>query len=169
MKLVKLDKSDFDSFYSEITKAFISDEYREYDEAKKLFFDGSYDVFCLKNADTCIGFMSIWHFSDFAFAEHFVVKEEFRNQGYGMQFLTALKEIYANIVLEAEPPISEIQMRRLAFYKRNGFVENEGEYYQPAYKKDSNKVRLVVMSYPDKLSAFDEICEKIKRKVYSNR
>ena len=48
MELVKLDKSEFDSFYNEIINAFIYDEYREYKEAKKLFFDGSYDIFCLK-------------------------------------------------------------------------------------------------------------------------
>ncbi|MBR5140516.1 MAG: GNAT family N-acetyltransferase [Clostridia bacterium] len=169
MELVKLDKSEFDSFYNEIINAFIYDEYREYKEAKKLFFDGSYDIFCLKNNDTYIGFISIWHFSDFYFAEHFVVKEEFRSKGYGMRILAAIKEFLPKIVLEAEPPISELQMRRIGFYKRNGFIENEGEYYQPAYKEGSNQVRLLIMSYPDKLSNFNTVCEQIKRKVYSNR
>ena len=166
MKLVRLDKADFDYFSREIERGFISDEYREYNEAKKLFLDGKYDVFCLKISDTYIGFISIWQLSSFAFAEHFVVKEQYRNNGVGKEMLSLITGMFDNVVLEAEPPVSDIQVRRLNFYKRNGFLENEGEYYQPAYKEDSGEVRLVIMSYPNKLPSFFSVCDEIKRKVY---
>ncbi len=169
MKLQKLDIADFDSFYRELQKSFIEDERRDYEDALRLFYDGKYEIFSLLYEEKRVGFISLWHLPDFTFAEHFVIHEEYRNLGLGAKALTELQRIYKKIVLEAEPATEEIAKRRLGFYKRNGFVENEGDYFQPAYREEGNEVRLVIMSYPDKLKSFDNAVSDIKITVYANK
>ena len=168
MKLQKLDIADFNSFYSEIQKSFIEDERRDYKDARKLFCDGKYEILSLIYKQKRVGFISLWQLSDFTFAEHFVIHEEYRNLGLGAKALAELQRIYKKIVLEAEPPTEDVAKRRLGFYKRNGFVENEGDYFQPAYRKEGNEVRLVIMSYPDKVKSFGDAVSDIKRTVYAN-
>ena len=73
------------------------------------------------------------------------------------------------MILEAEPPFGKLETRRLAFYRRNGFCENEKEYMQPSYRKDGNEVPLVIMRYPQILDEFDYPISLIKRKVYQKQ
>lgn len=166
MNLTKAKIQDFNSIYSEIEKNFIPDERRDYKDALKLLENGDFSVYNVEENGEKIGFITLWHFSDFEFAEHFVIYESFRNKGYGSRALSALKAKFERIVLEAEPPTGEIQKRRLAFYGRNGFFENEKEYMQPAYRKEGEEVPLVIMSYPSPLEDFDGAVRCIKRKVY---
>lgn len=167
MKIVKATHTDFDSFFSELNRNFSPDERRDFRSALSLFDRGEYDVYniCKENGEK-VGFISIWDFSDFVYAEHFVIYEKHRNLGYGTEALKAVKEAFKKIVLEAETPENELQRRRLAFYKRNGFLENEKPYMQPAYRKDSSEVSLVIMSYPDILDDFDTVVSQIKERVY---
>ncbi len=94
--------------------------------------------------------------------------EKYRNRGYGSEVLSALKEKYDRLVLETEPPKTEIQKRRIAFYERNGFVQNPQKYIQPAYRENGSGVELVLMSLPQKLDNYDKTVCEIYKDVYSN-
>ena len=167
MNLIKAAEEELELIYSEIEKNFIPDERRDFDATLRVFKDKDFTAYHLEEGGIKVGFITLWHFPDFEFAEHFVIYESFRNKGYGSRALSTLKAKFERIVLEAEPPTGEIQKRRLAFYGRNGFFENEKEYMQPAYRKGGKKVPLVIMSYPSPLEDFDEAVRLIKRKVYS--
>ena len=166
MKIRKASISDFDFVFSEITKNFIPDEYRERKEALELFENGKYEIIYFMNNEENVGFITIWPLSDFVFAEHFVIYEKYRNKGYGSEALRALKSLFPKIVLEAEPAFAELQKRRLDFYKRNGFFENPEEYMQPAFRKGGNEVPLRIMSFPALLDNFEEAVSLIKKEVY---
>ena len=73
MDLIKATLSDFDSFFSEIEKSFIVDERRDYSDALALFKNGKYEILQLVINGERVGFLTVWTFSDFTFAEHFVV------------------------------------------------------------------------------------------------
>ena len=169
MELLKLNEADFDVFYSEIEKSFIEDERRDSVNALRLFKDGKYEILSLMQDGKRVGFISLWNLPDFTFAEHFVIHKKYRNLGFGAMALSEIQRVYKKIVLEAEPPIEDIARRRLAFYKRNGFIENEGDYYQPAYREEGNEVRLVIMSYPSPLKSFEKAVSDIKSAVYANK
>ena len=166
MELSRIDISDFDAFYLELEKSFIEDERRDYADALRLFEEGKYEILSLIHDGKRVGFISLWNLPDFTFAEHFVIYEDCRNRGFGAAALSEIKRVYNKIVLEAEPQESDIAKRRLAFYKRNGFFENAGDYTQPAYRKTSDGVKLVIMSYPSLLESFDKTVEAIKSTVY---
>ena len=166
MDLIKLTRSDFDSFYSLVKESFIEEERRDYPDALRLFKEEKYEILGIIHDGKTVGFISLWNFSDFVFAEHFVMYGEYRNLGLGSKTLKLLEEKYKRIVLEAEPPFADLQKRRLGFYKRNGFVENPGQYIQPPYRKGSDGVELVIMSYPDALEDFNATIREIKSCVY---
>ena len=148
---------------------FITDELRDYDNAKELFKNGKYEIYHLIDQNERLGFITLWHLDGFTFAEHFVIYEEYRNNGCGRQMLLSLEEIYPKIVLESELPIEHIQKRRISFYKRCGFFQNEQPYMQPSYRNGGNEVPLVIMSYPTPLNDFDSVVSQIHEKVYSKK
>ena len=169
MHILKATNSDFDFIFSEIERNFISDERRDYNDALSLYESGKYEILHFISGVERVGFLTVWTFPDFAFAEHFVIYERYRNRGYGATALAALKKLYSKIVLEAEPPITDIAKRRLNFYERNGFVQNKKPYMQPAYRKGGHEVPLIIMSYPTHLENFDEVILRIKKEAYLSK
>lgn len=117
------------------------------------------------------GFINFRVLSRLIFIEHFAVAREFRGKGLGS---SALRELLANaeklpIILEVEPAeTSETARRRIEFYKRLGFYENNGEYYQPPFGKDGKALPLILLSYPERLSGeeFSICAEVIYREAY---
>ena len=166
IRLQKVAEEDFDAFFDEIEKNFIPEERRERADARRLMAEGEYTVLCLIGGDRRVGYITVWELDGFAYVEHFVTRAEYRNHGYGGAALSALKERYDRIVLEAEPPTGEMPIRRLAFYERNGFCRNEQYYFQPAYREGGDGVELVLMSYPTLLSDFHTVARDIYAKVY---
>lgn len=166
MKLQRAENEDFDLIYDELEKSFIPEERRDRADARKLMEAGEYTVYHVLDADSRVGFITVWELDGFAFVEHFVTYEKFRNLGYGSRALTLLKEMYENIVLEAEPPTEGIPARRVAFYERCGFCRNEQYYIQPPYRQGEDGVELMLMSCPSVLDDFNRTAREIYSKVY---
>ena len=51
------------------------------------------------------------------------------------------------ILLEAEPPLTEIARRRIGFYERAGFEIIDADYIQPPYEETGRGVPLYLMAY----------------------
>ena len=166
MKFIKAQLSDFDFIFSKIIENFIPDERRDYEEALLLFREGRYDIYRLTQEEENLGFITVWQLADFTFAEHFVIYEEYRNRGYGREALLKLQAMFPKIVLEAEEPVEMMQKRRLAFYKRCGFFQNERPYFQPSYRNGGKQVPMIIMSYPMPLEDFDAAVKSIYEGVY---
>ena len=117
------------------------------------------------------GFINFRVLSRLIFIEHFAIASEFRKKGLGT---AALKELLSKtgnfpVILEVEPAkTSETARRRIEFYKRLEFFENNGEYYQPPFGKDGKPLRLMLLSYPERLSdgEFYLCAEVIYREAY---
>ena len=166
MELIKAKAEDFSLIYSDMEKSFVREEIRDRDAARAGMTNEKYSVYHVTDGGTRVGFMTVWKLSGFLFLEHFVTYEAFRNKGYGTAALKLLKEKSELIILEAEPPIEDMQKRRSGYYKRNGFSENDFPYTQPPYRDGDEGVELVLMSYPKKLSDVDSFVEEIYREVY---
>ena len=87
------------------------------------------------------------------------------------QVHSALKSTYyeafcrkaGRIVLEIDPPETEIAVRRLRFYERLGFVRNDYHYVHPSFQRPYEPHQLVLMSYPKAMT--DEECRSFERFV----
>lgn len=107
-----------------------------------------FNVICDNGA--FVGEILYWAIGDFFYIEHFCIDLAVRNKGYGQKTLSALQN--TPLVLEIDPPIDEISIRRKRFYERSGFVENPYPHVQLPYHRGGAEHRLVIMSRPRTLS-----------------
>lgn len=167
MKLIRMKKDEFSLVYKEMEKNFPREEIRDFAPALALV-DGEekYRIYHIVDGDEKVGFLAVWGLDGFTFIEHFVVYGPYRNKGYGGLTLSLAKDEFKSLVLEAEPPETEMAKRRIAFYHRNGFLSNEEPYLQPSYRTAGEEVELVLMSYPTRLTDFFGAVKEIYTNVY---
>lgn len=82
------------------------------------------------------------------YVEHLAISPALRGQHLGSKALAAFCERVGRVILEIDPPVDEISIRRLRFYRRLGFVENPHEYLHPSFREPFVTHKLVLMSYP---------------------
>ena len=170
MKLEKYLAGEFDEIYTIMEQSFPEDERRTYEQQKALLNENSYSIYVYKENKKVISFISVWQFDGFSYIEHFAVNGNFRNRGLGAKMLTELVPKLSGIVcLEAELPETEMAVRRIGFYERNGFFTNDYPYVQPPYSKEKNPVDLLIMTYGRKINEneFENIKNNLYKKVYN--
>jgi len=126
-------------------------EQREAASQAQIMGCGEYHFNAIYEAGQFIGLMLYWETPHFIYVEHFCILPAMRNNQYGRKALDQLKQSGKVIILEIDPPVDEVSIRRRGFYERAGFQENPYEHYHPAYRARYAAHRLAVMSYPDLL------------------
>jgi len=127
-----------------------------------------FDVVC--DNEQFVGEILYWEIGDFLYIEHFCVLPSMRNKHYGQNILDALKS--KPLILEIDPPIDEISLRRKGFYERCGFVENSYKHIHPPYHKGNVGHELVVMSSPSPLTKTEydvfhqALCDVVMKNVW---
>lgn len=101
-----------------------------------------------------IGEALSWKIGAFRYIEHFCILPEMRNKRYGQRALALLLQAHP-LMLEIDPPIDEISLRRKGFYERCGFVANPFPHVHPPYHPGNHGHALVVMSAPAPLTQKD--------------
>lgn len=168
--LKKLNLSDFDEVYKMLQENFDFNEYGTYNSQKELFTYPLYTPYGIKENNKIIAFISIWKLNNFSFIEHFVVDKQYRKNGLGTKILNeALKLTNRLTCLEVELPINELNIRRIDFYKRNGFYLNEYNYKQPSMANNKQPIDLLIMSFPKAIGEkeFNSIKLELYNTVYS--
>ena len=56
------------------------------------------------------------------------------------------------LILEIDPPVDDISIRRNGFYERCGFVKNQYSHIHPLYHIGNSGHEMIVMSRPNKLT-----------------
>lgn len=70
-----------------------------------------------------IGEILYWDIGGVYYIEHFCVLPAMRNKHYGQRILNAYQHI--PLILEIDPPIDEVSIRRKRFYERfNHYLKN---------------------------------------------
>lgn len=100
-----------------------------------------------------VGLLLCWDAGDFFYIEHFCTRPELRGRRYGQAALALLAEEGKPIILEIDPPVGDLSRRRQGFYERAGYHANPYAHVHPPYHAANRGHALVVMSYPDVLSA----------------
>ena len=98
------------------------------------------------------GLLCAWSLGDWCYIEHFAILPALRGHRLGAQTLEAFCALHPQVVLEIDPPVDDISIRRRGFYERCGFKQNPYAHLHPAYRPGYAPHALVVMSYPREIS-----------------
>ena len=151
------------------TEAFPPDERRNWQQLLKLISHPEHLIYQIYSEKQFVGFVTIWHFSGFKYIEHFAIHQAERNKGLGSEVIRQILQHESKpVILETEEPSNGEARKRIRFYERLGFQLNSGIYYQPPYSDDKKAVKMLLMSYPQKLQQpeFEKIKNQIHQKVY---
>lgn len=118
----------------------------------RILEDVAYYFNVIYDEDVFIGLLLYWETLGFIYVEHFCISPIMRNQKYGEKSLQLLCQQEKTIILEIDPPVDAISLRRKVFYERNGFVENTYPHIHPPYQKQYKGHNLMVMSSPAEIS-----------------
>lgn len=129
-------------------------EQREMPSQRAIMCHPAYHFDAICQEDVFIGEALSWEIGDFRYIEHFCILPEMRNKRYGQRALALLLQDHP-LMLEIDPPIDEISLRRKGFYERCGFVANPFPHVHPPYHPGNHGHALVVMSAPAPLTQKD--------------
>jgi ribosomal protein S18 acetylase RimI-like enzyme len=125
----------------------------------------------IEKKDELCGLLVYWDFSSFKYLEHLAVYPTKRNCKIGQQALQYMaKHFKGPRILEVEPVADEVTMRRINYYKRNGYEVLDREYTQPPYPgKEGKGLSLWIMGNPEAIQPhmLKEYIKTIKKEVYS--
>lgn len=145
-----MQKEDFDQIYRIMDESFPDAEKRNYADQFSLLKDEHCKVFVERNNQgEIIIFFTAWIFDDFCFGEHLATDKRYRNLGLGSKFFSScIENLPKPIIIEVEPPETNIAKRRIELYKRLGFHLNTYNYKQPALQAHTEPCDLLIMSNP---------------------
>lgn len=157
---------DFEFFWNTYEESFPPDERRSWEQQLTLMNDERYHIHEVEYKGSPIGFIAYWDFDTFVFIEHFAMASSARGNGVGSNFLSDfLSKQIKPVVLEVEPPVEDIQFRRISFYERLGFHLSPYTHMQKAYVAGRNGVLLQLMGYPVPLN--DLSFQEVERTLFS--
>ncbi len=166
--LQEIKQADFPSIYQKLENAFPYEERRDFDDYKIYFKNPHFAPFEIIDGENAVGFINLWVFEFFIYVEHIAIDPQKRGGGYGSKAINLVKEKYnLPIILEAEAPITEIQIKRIRFYENLGFKLNDYDYFQPSFHK-GEPVPLKLLSFPDLLTQLqhDLFIKETRKNVY---
>lgn len=169
LRFIDVNEKTFDTVFDKMTAAFPYEERRDCFDQKECLNNKYFKFMEIYDGDTAVGFTALWIFNSFVFIEHIAIDEDKRGGGYGSKAIELIKESYNKpIILEAEAPVTEQQIKRIKFYNRLGFNVNGFDYTQPSYHGGEG-VPLLILSFPNKLSdkEFQEFLRETRRETYA--
>ncbi len=166
--LREIKECNFPEIYKKLENAFPYEERRDFDDYKIYFQNDKFSPFEIVDEKKEVGFINLWEFENFIYIEHLAIDPEIRGGGYGSKAIECVKEMFKKpIILEAEAPETETQIKRISFYKKLGFKINGYNYFQPSYH-NGDPVPLKLLSFPEHLTQneYSEFLRETKKNVY---
>ena len=146
---------DFELTWQTYSSSFPVYEKRLLNSHKEALADSRFFANSVYDKGKYIGFIFYWILDSYIFIEHFAIKENYRNMNYGSKIIGKLISENARftLLLEIDPPEDEISRRRLSFYSRLGFKNNDQIIHRiPSFQKNLGSYNLNILSYGRTLS-----------------
>ena len=109
---------------------------------------GDYHLEIIRDEERFLGLAGYWEGPGYIYIEHFCIQPEMRGMHHGEKALSLLKEGGRTLILEIDPPVDAVSIRRKGFYERCGFKENPYRHIHPPYHRGYSGHELMVMSSP---------------------
>ncbi|GEM_PF-78613 len=142
----------YSAFYDIYSQSFPIHEQRNVEQQVMAFDSEDYHLVCLLEQDEILSFIAYWDFNSYVYIEHLAVNHKMRGKNIGSETLSLFAHvIQKTIILEIDPLIDEIALKRYRFYEKLGYISNPYLHHHPAYNREYTPHKLVVLSYPNKL------------------
>lgn len=159
----------FEQVYTLMQDSFPPAERRTFDGQRVLLSNPHYRLRIQAGSSAITAMMAVWEFTAFRFVEHIAISPSLRGQGLGGQWIDDYAADNSTpIILEVEPPETEIAARRIGFYQRHGFHACPFSYQQPSMQPGQPSIPLLLMQSGKPLtkSAFLQVRDTLYREVY---
>lgn len=133
--------------------AFPVHEQRSLAHQRVAFAAPDYHFDVIEDDGRFVGILLYWDTPEYLYVEHFAIDAGLRGQQYGSRALAYLCGQGKPVILEIDPPVDDVAIRRQRFYEHLGFVANPYPHVHPPYRDGLSGHSLVIMSYP---AAIDE-------------
>lgn len=153
MNLVKISSKDskFNKAMEIYKYSFPDFERRKEKDQLEALEDNRYHFEVIYDEEQLVGILLYWDMGSYKYIEHFAIDKNLRGKSYGSKILREFCRRNKNIVLEIDPPIDRVSIKRLNFYKNLGFTLEEYDYSHPSYRKDCKRHSLKLMTYGEKM------------------
>ncbi len=98
------------------------------------------------------GLLFFWEWKGYRYLEHLAVAAPLRGQGFGSEMLRYLRDSEHTIILEIDPLVNELSVRRLQFYERAGFTLTPYRFLHLPYRLEAQPQELLILSYPQMIT-----------------
>jgi ribosomal protein S18 acetylase RimI-like enzyme len=123
-------------------------ERRKEEDHLRAFADERFFPLSAWDGGELVGLLFYWEWDSYRYLEHLAVSSNLRGQGYGSQLLRHLRDSDHTAILEIDPLINELSVRRLQFYERAGFTLTPYRFVHLPYRLGVQPVELLIVSYP---------------------
>ena len=137
------------------TNSFPIFEQRAIESQIEALKDDRYNCVVICEENLVVGILLYWEFGKYKYIEHLAISSELRGRSYGSKILEIFCRDNSTIILEIDPPIDVIGIKRLKFYSNIGFVLQEFNHVHPPYRKGYEGHSLKVMCYNKVLEEYE--------------
>ena len=160
-----IDFPRFDEWFSLLEESFPKSEYRTYEGQKALLSNPCYRLYTVQQGERIVGLAAYWELASCRFIEHIAVDPTLRNAGVGAKLVRHITQSSTKpVFLEVEPLQDELTIRRINFYRRQGYHLNEFFYLQQPLRPGDKAQQLCIMSHGAPIS--EEKFVPYKKEIY---
>ena len=148
LQINKLDTHRWNKVWRLYEDSFPAAERRKEEDQLRACADERFFPLSAWNGRELVGLLFYWEWDSYRYLEHLAVNPELRGQSYGSQLLRHLQDSEHTIILEIDPLVNELSVRRLQFYEKVGFTLTPYRFLHLAYRLEAEPVELLILSYP---------------------
>lgn len=146
------DTARWDSVWELYEESFPLAERRKKEDHLRAHADERFFPLSAWEGEQLIGLMFFWEWDSYRYLEYLAVNPTLRGQNLGSQMLRYLRDSEHTIILEIDPLINELSVRRLQFYERAGYTLTPYRFMHLPYRLEAEPQELLILSYPHMIS-----------------
>ena len=127
-------------------------ERRKLNDHKRASEDSHFHPLSVWENGKLLGIAFYWEWDNYRYVEYMAVSRELRGHGFGFQIIRQIRDSEHTIILEIDPLINELSVRRLQFYERAGFTLTPYRFIHLPYRLNGTTQELLILSYPEMIT-----------------
>lgn len=152
LKIQPTDVQKWNNVWKLYEDSFPIAERRKLQDHLRAYSDNQFFPLSAWEGSQLIGLLFYWEWDSYRYLEYLAVNPDLRGHGFGSQILQHLRDSNHTIILEIDPLINELSVRRLQFYERAGFTLTPYRFMHLPYRLEAQPQELLILSYPNMIT-----------------